>query len=255
MKRVALTRPARSLPSAVEYLRSRGLEAVPVPMMEMVPRKNGAIDAFLERLGAGQADVIILTSQNGLRFLLERLGGDIEHFLRLLDGVEVLAIGPKTKKALEEHCIFAKSMPSTYSSEGIVKEFSFPKKHVEVLRSDHGNPLLIKGLEAGGAIVTETVLYDIVPLDGEEQEAFVREALSGNIDAFTFTSTMTAKSLIMKAEAMGVLSELKMAINEKKVAVIGNPTAGFLKSNGIRVDIVPDRFTFEEMIDALAKAL
>lgn len=255
MKRVAVTRPARFLPAAVEYLRSKGLEAVPVPMMEMVPRKNGAIDSFIERLGAGQVDVVVLTSQNGLRFLLERLGGDVEHFLELLNGVEVLAIGPKTKRSLEEHCIWAKSMPSTYSSEGIVKEFSFPKKHVEVLRSDHGNPILIEGLEAGGAIVTETILYDIVPLDGKDQEEFVKEALSGRIDAFTFTSTMTAKSLLMRAEAMGVLSELKAAINAKKVAVIGNPTAEFLKDNGIRVDVVPDKFTFEDMIDALAKVL
>ena len=254
MKRVAVTRPAKFLPAAIEYLKSKKLEAVPVPMMEMVPRKNGAIDAFIERLGAGQVDVMVLTSQNGLGFLLERLG-DVEHFLELLSGVEVLAIGPKTKKALEEYCIFAKSMPSTYSSEGIVREFSFPKKHVEVLRSNHGNPVLIEGLEAGGALVTETILYDIVPLNGREQEEFVREALSGRIDAFTFTSTMTAKSLLMRAEAMGVLGELKKAVNAKKVAVIGNPTAEFLRNSGIRVDVVPERFTFEDMIEALAKVL
>ncbi len=255
MKRVAVTRPAKFLPAAAEYLRSKGLEAVPVPMMEMVPRRNGDVDAFIERLGAGQVDVVVLTSQNGLGFLLERLGGDVEHFLGLLNGVEVLAIGPKTKKSLEEYCVFAKSMPSTYSSEGIVKEFSFPNKHVEVLRSDHGNPVLVEGLEAGGALVTETVLYDIVPLDGREQEGFVQEALSGRIDAFTFTSTMAAKSLLLKARSMGVLETLKEAINAKKVAVIGNPTADFLRKSGIHVDIVPKKFTFEEMIDALAKVL
>jgi uroporphyrinogen-III synthase len=249
--RVAVTRPAKFLPSAVEYLRSKGMEAVPVPMMELAPRTNGDIDAFLERLSAGQVDVIVITSQNGLRFLLDRIG-DVEHFIGLMEGVQVVAIGPKTKKALEEVCIWPKSIPSTYSSEGIVREFSFPRKHVEVLRSDHGNPVLIKGLEDGGAIVTETILYDIVPLDGREQEAFVREALTGRIDAFTFTSTMTAKSLFLKARSMGVLDELKEAINAKKVAVIGNPTAAFLKENGIRVDVVPEKFTFEEMVDALA---
>ena len=254
MKRVALTRPAKFLPSAVEYLRSRDMEAVPVPMMEMIPRRDGGIDAFLERLSAGQVDVVIFTSQNGFLFLLDRLG-DVEHFLGLIEGVQVLAIGPKTKKALEEHAIFAKSVPATYSSEGIVREFAFPRKRVEVLRSDHGNPILIKGLEDGGAIVTETILYDIVPLAGKEQEAFVREALSGRIDAFTFTSTMTAKSLFLTAESMGVLAELKKAINDKKVAVIGNPTEAFLRESGIRVDVVPEKFTFEEMIDALAKVL
>lgn len=254
MRRVAVTRPAKFLPAAAEYLMSKDMEAVPVPMMELVPRKDGGIDAFLERLSAGQVDVIILTSQNGFLFLLERLG-DVEHFLSLIEGVRVLAIGPKTKKALEEHGIWAKSVPSTYSSEGIVKEFSFPRMHVEVLRSDHGNPVLIKGLEEGGAIVSETILYDIIPLAGKEQESFVREALSGRIDAFTFTSTMTAKSLLLEAESMGVLEELKKAVNSKKVAVIGNPTARFLEENGIRVDVVPEKFTFEDMVDALAKAL
>lgn len=254
MKRVAVTRPEKYLPGAVEYLRSKGLEAVPAPMMEMVPRKNGDIESFLERLGAGQVDVVVLTSQNGLGFLLDRIG-DTEHFIGLMSDVEVIAIGPKTKKALEEHCIFAKSMPAAYSSEGIVREFAFPDRHVEVLRSDHGNPVLIKGLEESGAAVLETILYDIVPLDGKEQEAFVREALSGSIDAFTFTSTMTAKSLLQKAESMGVLGELKKAVNDKKVAVIGNPTAEFLKGCGIRVDVVPEKYTFEDMIDALAKVL
>lgn len=254
MKRVALTRPARYLPSAVEYLRSKGLEAVAAPMMEMVPRNGSEIESFLERLSAGQVDVVILTSQNGLRFILDRIG-DPEHLIGLMKGVEVVAIGPKTKKALEEYCIFPRLIPATYSSEGIVQEFSFPRMNVEVLRSNHGNPILIKGLEESGAAVTETILYDIVPLDGREQETFVREALSGSIDAFTFTSIMTAKSLLLKAEAMGVLGPLKAAINAKKVAVIGNPTAEFLRKSGIRVDVVPDRFTFEDMIDALAKVL
>lgn len=121
MRRVAVTRPARFLPAAAEYLRSKGLEAVPVPMMEMVPRNDGGVDAFVERLSAWQVDVVVLTSQNGLRFLLER--GD-KSLIELLNKVEVLAIGPKTKKALEERGIKPKSMPSTYSSEGIVKEFS-----------------------------------------------------------------------------------------------------------------------------------
>jgi uroporphyrinogen-III synthase len=54
---------------------------------------------------------------------------------------------------------------------------------------------------------------------------------------------------------LGVLDELKKAINAKKVAVIGNPTAAYLRDNGIQVDVVPERFLFEDMIDALQKVL
>lgn len=256
MKRIAVTRPKVFLPSTVEYLRSKGLEAVPVPMMEMVPRNDGRLEGFLERLNAGDVDTVILTSQNGVRFIMERVS-DKTKFVSLLSSVEVLAIGPKTNKVLEEYGVKAERMPSTFSSEGIVREFCshLAGKRVEVLRSDHGNPILITGLEEKGAKVRETIVYDIVPLSGDDQERFVREAISGKIDAFTFTSTMTAKSLIMMAESMGLTKELKSAVNAKPVAVIGNPTADFLKESGIRVDVVPEKFTFEDMIEALIKVI
>jgi hypothetical protein len=140
-------------------------------------------------------------------------------------------------------------------NDGLVRDFKLTGKRVEVLRSDHGNPVLISGLEQGGAMVREVIVYDIMPLSGEAQAAFVREALAGGIDAYTFTSTMTARSLLMMGESMGKQDELKKAINAKKVAVIGHPTAAFLKENGIRVDVVPVRFTFEDMIDALLPVL
>ncbi|MCD1296256.1 uroporphyrinogen-III synthase [Methanocella sp. CWC-04] len=256
MKKIAVTRPKVFLPATIEYLRSKGLEPVPVPMMEMVPRKDGGVEAFISRLNSGDVDTVILTSQNGVRFIMEQ-AGDANEFIDKLNSVDVLAIGPKTNKVLAEFGIKADRMPSTFSSEGIVKEFCFhlAGKKVEVLRSNQGNPILITGLTEKGAIVKETIIYDIVPLSGREQEGFVREAISGDIDAFTFTSTMTAKSLLMMGESMGMLNELKAAINSKKVAVIGNPTADFLIKNGIRVDVVPEKFTFEDMIEELEKVL
>lgn len=253
MKRVAVTRPRIFLKDTVAYMRSKGLEAVPVPMMELIPREDAAVDASLERIRSGQADAVILTSQNGVRFL----SGRSSDFAAILNGVEVYAIGPKTNKALTGAGVKAAAMPSTFSSEGLVMDFckKLSGKRVEVLRSDHGNPILMEGLRESGANAIETVVYDIVPLKGGEQEAFVLEALEGRIDAFTFTSIMTAKSLLMVAESMGKKDELKAVINSKKVAVIGNPTASFLKDNGIRVDVLPGRFTFEDMIEGLLKVI
>jgi uroporphyrinogen-III synthase len=225
MKRIAITRPKKFLPEAEALVRSRGLEPVPVPMMEMVPRDDGALGAFFGRLESGEVDTVIITSQNGVGFIFDRAADK------------------------------GARMPASFSSEGIVRDFKLAGKRVEVLRSDHGNPVLISGLKDGGATVREVIVYDILPLSGEAQSNFVREALAGRIDAFTFTSTMTARSLLMMGESMGVQDELKRAINAKKVAVIGNPTAAFLGENGIRVDVVPERFLFEDMIDALLKVL
>lgn len=256
MKRVAVTRPRKFLPDTVSLLQARGLEAVPVPMMEMIPRHDGALEGFFDRLAAGEVDTVIITSQNGVQFIYDR-SVDPAMLTKQLNSVEVIGIGPKTNSALTDRGINHIQMPATFSSEGIVQDFCAKLKgrRVEVLRSDHGNPLLISGLELGGAKVREIIVYDILPLSGEEQAGFVREALTGSIDAYTFTSTMTARSLLMIGESMGVLDELKKEINAKKVAVIGHPTADFLKKSGIRVDVVPERFTFEDMVDALLKVL
>lgn len=254
MKRVAITRPQKFLPDAAALLRSKGLEPVPVPMMELMPRDDGAVGAFFGRLEAGEVDAAIITSQNGVRFIFER-APDAGALRDRLNAIEVISIGPKTGLALEAYGVKAKRMPTEFSSEGLVRDFRLPGRRVEVLRSNHGNPVLISGLRDGGATVREVIVYDIVPLAGDAQADFVREALAGNIDAFTFTSTMTAKSLLAMADSMGALPELKRAINAKKVAVIGHPTAAFLRENDIRIDVVPDRFTFEDMIEALQKAL
>jgi uroporphyrinogen-III synthase len=254
MKRVAITRPKKFLPEAEALVRSRGLEPVPVPMMEMVPRDDGALEAFFCRLEKDEVDTVIITSQNGVGFIFDK-ATDATVLKDRLNAIDVISIGPKTGKALQERGVKAERMPATFSSDGLVRDFNLSGKRVEVLRSDHGNPVLISGLESGGATVREVIVYDILPLAGEAQSAFVREALTGSIDAFTFTSTMTARSLLMMGESMGVGEELKKAINAKKVAVIGTPTAVFLRENGIRVDVVPERFLFEDMIDALARIL
>jgi uroporphyrinogen-III synthase len=254
MKRIAITRPGKFLPEAEKLVRSKGLEPVPVPLMEMVPRDDGALEAFFERLEKGEVDTVIVTSQNGVGFIFDK-AKDAAAMRDRLNAVEVISIGPKTSNALQERGVKAERMPATFSSDGLVRDFKLTGKTVEVLRSDHGNPVLISGLEQGGAMVREVIVYDIVPLSGEAQAAFVREALAGGIDAFTFTSTMTARSLLMMGESMGKQDELKKAINAKKVAAIGHPTAAFLKENGIRVDVVPVRFTFEDMIDALLPVL
>jgi uroporphyrinogen-III synthase len=86
MKKVAITRPKVFLPAAIEYVRSKGLEPVPVPMMEMVQRKDGALESFFGRLEKGEVDTVILTSQNGVGFVTVS-SDDIEGFVNRLNEI------------------------------------------------------------------------------------------------------------------------------------------------------------------------
>jgi uroporphyrinogen-III synthase len=47
--------------------------------------------------------------------------------------------------------------------------------------------------------------------------------------------------------------ELREALARATTAVMGQPTAAELKRLGIHVDLVPDEFTFESMLQALRR--
>lgn len=256
MTRVMVARPRSQLASAVQYLESRGIEVAAVPLIDLVPRTDGSVERAIARIVGREADAVVFTSQNGVRFVLDR-ATEPRAFLAGLDAVEVVAVGPKTAAALQQAGIGHALVPATYSSEGIVGELGerLAGKRVEVLRSDRGDPRLLSGLRARGARVNETIVYDILPVDGEAQRRLVTEALSGQIDAYMFTSVMTVKSLLAIADTPGMAADLKAAINMATVAAIGHPTERYLRAEGIRIDVIPERFTFEDMVDALLKYL
>jgi uroporphyrinogen-III synthase len=54
-----------------------------------------------------------------------------------------------------------------------------------------------------------------------------------------------------RAKEMGREVQLRKALECAKVTVIGLPTAAELKRLGVRVDVMPETFTFESMLQAL----
>jgi len=73
------------------------------------------------------------------------------------------------------------------------------------------------------------------------------------VDIFAFTSSSTARNLLDRARELGLERELRDALDEATVAVIGKPTAGELARLGVRVDVMPENFTFEAMLQALRR--
>jgi uroporphyrinogen-III synthase len=68
---------------------------------------------------------------------------------------------------------------------------------------------------------------------------------------FAFTSSSTARFLVEGAEALSRKEELYQALEEGTVAAIGLPTAQELERLGIRVDVMPESFTFQAMLALL----
>ena len=78
----------------------------------------------------------------------------------------------------------------------------------------------------------------------------MEKALSREIDIFAFTSSMTVRNFMELADEMGVKEEIISILNEKIVAAIGKPTSDTLSGFGINVKVMPEQYTFEELLRA-----
>ncbi len=249
MKVIAIMRPAAYLAESVKLATAMGFKAVTAPMIDVMDKTDANFKGFVERILEGEADYVIFTSANGVEFTLLKLNQPDE-FIEQLNKTQVVAIGPKTKKALQRNGIRVSSMPLSYSSEGLVEHFSGIEGGavIEIARSSHGAPELVKGLLDKGAVVHETQVYQIINPRDERHKKLIERALAGEIDIFAFTSSMMARNFMALADEMGAKKDITRILNEKTVAAIGKPTSDTLSGFGVKVKVVPEHYTFEEML-------
>jgi uroporphyrinogen-III synthase len=117
------------------------------------------------------------------------------------------------------------------------------------LRSAQGSRYLSEALKAAGLYVDDIALYEVVPSHDPELDELIKRARS--VDIFAFTSSSTARFLMERAKAMGLETQLREALAAATVAVIGKPTAEQLARLGVKVDVMPEKFTFEAMLASL----
>jgi uroporphyrinogen-III synthase len=253
MKLIAIMRPAGYLAASVRLANSMGFSAITAPMIDVIDRRDANFDGFVNRIMEGESDYVIFTSANGVEFTLLKFK-DPDEFIERLNKTQVVAIGPKTRDALLKNEIHVSIMPVSYSSRGLVEQLTgIEGAVIEIARSSHGAPELVKGLLEKGAVVYETMVYQIISPRDERHVTLMKRALSGDVDIFAFTSTMMARNFMSIADEMGVRDELIRIMNEKTVAAIGKPTADTLSGFGVEVKVMPEHYTFEEMLKECKK--
>jgi len=99
--------------------------------------------------------------------------------------------------------------------------------------------------------VDDIPLYEVVDSSDPRLDRLIEEA--EKVDIFAFTSSSTARNLLSRAREMGREEKLRDALARSTVTAIGKPTAEELFRLGVAVDIIPERFTFEAMLEALAR--
>lgn len=238
--RVAITRPMERSEETVRLVRERGWEAMIVPTVEIVPRDAEEIKAAVG--GLRSYDWLVVTSSSGAEILYHCFGAKLK-------GIKVAAIGPKTREALEARGLRVEVLPDEYKAEnlaGRLREEGIKGKRILVARAAIGREVLVDELRKEAEVV-EVSLYDTgMPRDKGPMEAVAAALRKGEIDAFIFTSSQSARNLFT-ALGMDIAKDLKKA----KVCAIGPVTAATLREFGVKVEVMPREYTVTACLDAL----
>ncbi|MFZ2472038.1 MAG: uroporphyrinogen-III C-methyltransferase [Methanothrix sp.] len=238
-KKITILRPAAQQKESAALAESYGFSPILAPAIALAEKPLP--EDLLERLI--KAECVAFTSANGVNMALHS-----PTIRKALTEKMIVAIGPKTAQALAELGLTA-TVPEEYSSNGMEKMLRGKCRSILFLRSAQGSQYLSEGLKAAGLFVDDIALYEVVRSGDARLDELIKRARS--VDIFAFTSSSTARYLMERAKAMGLEKQLREALAAGTVAVIGKPTAEELARLGVKVDVMPDKFTFEAMLAAL----
>lgn len=246
--KILVTRARAQASTLVELIRDRGGEVLEFPTIEIVPESDLS-QLYAAFKAIGNYRWIIFTSVNAVDIFFQELGRqDID--IRELQGIKIGAIGPATAARLVRLGLRVDLIPDEYRAEGIVsklRDLIKPGEGVLLPRARGAREILPRSLSEMGAVVHEVMLYQAAVAKINPKQ--VDEIRKGQLNYITFTSSSTVANFV---KIMG--EEYITDFNHRvKVACIGPITAQTARESGFSVDIVPDRYTIEALLDAIIK--
>ncbi len=249
--KIATFRPENQLARSKDIAASYSFDLFGFPVFRLVARKE-SVEELKEALeDKRNVDIVVFTSLNGVQKALsicEDAGFDLKS---ALSAVEVCAIGPTTRDELRRHGIKVSLMPEEYSARGLMKLLANrAAKGVKIvfLRSAAGGKQLTRFLRAKGAEVVDIAVYEPRIIDSEPQRERFIELIKYQPDYIIFTSSLTFKFFHELASKFQLEDDITALLRTAKVTAIGELTAETIAEAGIRVDIVAERSTFEDII-------
>ncbi len=243
-KRVLITRTGEQADAFARALLRRGAQAIVAPAIAIEPPDDAtAAERAIEALDS--FSWLVFTSQNGVDAFFERLGARGAD-ARAVAGAKVAAIGERTAQRLRAYGIHADIVPPVFVAEEVARAViarARPRERVLVYRAQEARDVLPRMLEEAGLAVTIVPAYKtVVPSD----EHFAERVACA--DVLTFTSASTVKGF---ASLLGGDGAAVLAASAKCVACIGPITANAAAAIGLRVDVIADRYTTADLLEAL----
>jgi uroporphyrinogen-III synthase len=269
-------------------LRRLGAQVIEIPFIEIrKPRSFQPLDAALENLAA--YDWLILTSVNGVEAMWERLAtlglagairdGKGQGFSRGEKGsspaaalaagghIRIAAIGPATKKAIEQRGLTVDVVPKEYVAESVVQSLKKKVKGKSVLlvRAKVARDVIPRELRKAGAHVDVIEAYEtVVPRSSRRRLQAASRNPRRRPHVVTFTSSSTVRNFVTLLGGSRAAARMLQAFGGQEcpphtladrptVASIGPVTSSTLRELGLPVDITAREFTIPGLVEAIVR--
>jgi uroporphyrinogen-III synthase len=311
--RVLVGRARHQAGALSSELRKLGADVIEIPFIEIrKPRSFRALDVALKNLDT--YDWLILTSANGVEAMWERMkklrlrvrsqeGHGPAALLRAGfsraakgktgnsalaaegRGLSIAAIGPATKKAIEQRGLSVDMVPKEYVAESVVRSLQGEVKGRRVLlvRAKVARDVIPRELRQSGAHVDVVEAYEtVVPQSSRTHLRAVLKNPRRRPQVATFTSSSTVRNFVAllggsraAARTLRALGGPSLPLRQAQgrlracrgecpphtlpdrllMASIGPVTSSTLRELSLPVDIEASEFTIPGLVDAILRSV
>jgi uroporphyrinogen-III synthase len=249
--RIVVSRAREQAGALSSGLRELGAQVYEVPFIEIrPPRSFQALDRSLKL--AGDYEWLILTSVNGVRAIFDRMTL-LNIPSRALAHLNIAAIGPATRAAIEREGLKVALSPGEYVAESMVESLGdkVRGKRVLLCRAKIGRDVIPRELRTLGALLDVVEAYETVTPQASRVElrALLRDP-ERRPHIITFTSSSTVKNYVA---LLGIRSGRSRLVGGVLNASIGPITSETLRQYQLSVDVQAAESTIPALIEAIAR--
>jgi uroporphyrinogen-III synthase len=249
--RILVSRSRDQAGALSDGLRALGAGVVEIPFIEIrPPRSYKGLDESLKLVS--EYEWLILTSVNGVRAMFDRMAL-LNIPKRVLAHLNIVAIGPATRAAIEREGLKVAVCPKEYIAESLVESLAdkVRGKRALLCRAKIARDVIPSELRHLGVFLDVVEAYEtVLPQSSRvELRAVLRDPLR-RPHVITFTSASTVQNYVA---LLGIRSGRSRLVEGVLNASIGPVTSGTLRKFQLSVDIQASEYTIPGLIEAIAR--
>ena len=230
---IAITASGRSIDEYLDRVTSGGGRLIALPTIDIVPAGPEVVKKFVQVITLRKHEICAFLSSNAVDVLFNLASriGIFEELVSLLNSKKIIAIGPNTKKRLEDYGVKVHVMPEEYSTRGLIEMLKSDinlakRKSIIMPRSSESDTSLKKSLlNLGMETVDEIYLYSVRTSEAGSNvwKEFVSLLNARMLDCIVFTSASSVKAFFKILENNHSLSNIQDKLNGIKMIIALGP--------------------------------